>query len=151
MRYFYFKLIVSIVIMCIRYESYNFYEQTIENTLMCGDRSAAQQNAFSAAAQKLLTDLQIATPRANGYSAASKREVSNDGLTIYGAAQCAETVSQSGCQGCLNAAYESIDDCFPAAEGRLADAACFMRYSDTPFFSDNQTTDLAPLLSVGGN
>ncbi|KAL1540776.1 cysteine-rich receptor-like protein kinase 2 isoform X1 [Salvia divinorum] len=135
----------------LRYESYNFYEQTIENTLMCGDRSAVQPSAFSAAAQKLLTDLLLATPRSNGYSAVSKREVSNDGLTIYAAAQCVETVTQSGCQGCLNAAYESIDDCFRAAEGRLADAACFLRYSDAPFFSDNQTTDIAPLLSVGGN
>ncbi|XP_041996715.1 cysteine-rich receptor-like protein kinase 2 isoform X2 [Salvia splendens] len=134
----------------LRYESYNFYEQTIENTIMCGDRSALQEKAFTAAAQKLLTDLAIATPRASAYSTVSKREVSDDGLTIYAAAQCAETVTQSGCQGCLNAAYESINNCFPAAEARLADAACFLRYSDAPFFSDNQTTDITPLLDVGG-
>lgn len=133
-----------------RYESYNFYEQTIENTLECGERTASLQDAFSAAGRRLLNDLQLATPRINGYSAATTAAVSDNRLTIYAVAQCAETVSQSGCQGCLNAAYESIEVCFPVAEGRLADAACFMRYSDTPFFSDNQTIDITPFLTVGG-
>ncbi|KAH6808051.1 hypothetical protein C2S51_029159 [Perilla frutescens var. frutescens] len=133
----------------LRYESYNFFEETVENTIICGDRSASRKNAFTAAGQRLLSDLQQATPRINGYSAATKRAVSDDGLTIYGVAQCAEAVTQSGCQECLKSANESLADCLPLADGRLVHAACFVRYSDTPFFADNQTTDITTLLTVG--
>ncbi|KAF3450331.1 hypothetical protein FNV43_RR06411 [Rhamnella rubrinervis] len=41
--------------------------------------------------------------------------------------------------------------CLPDADGRAVDAGCFLRYSTTPFFADNQTTDLTPFLSNGGS
>ncbi|KAK4411833.1 putative LRR receptor-like serine/threonine-protein kinase [Sesamum angolense] len=77
-----------------RYESNNFYDDTTlpGNIQICGNRTAAQPAAFGAAGQTLLTDLEVATPRINGFFAATKREVTNGGnLTIYGVAQCAET------------------------------------------------------------
>lgn len=129
----------------LRYESFNFYARTIENTIVCGSRSAPQPTTFKREAQTLLTDLQTATPNINGYFAASKRSSASN-LAIYGVAQCAPTVSPGGCQGCLTAAYESIQDCLSSADARVADAACFLRYSDTPFFADNQMTDIASLL-----
>lgn len=130
-----------------RYESYNFFAQTIENTKVCGTRSAPEPTIFIREGDTLLSDLQTATPNINGYFAASKRSVSN--LIIYGVAQCVPTVSPAGCRGCLTAAYEAIQDCLAFTDGRLVDAACFLRYSDTPFFSDNHTTDIAALLSGG--
>lgn len=99
----------------------------------------------------MLRDLEVATPRIHGYFAASKRAVANAGnSTLYGVAQCAETISQTGCQDCLTVAYQNIQGCLPDADGRAIDAACFLRYSDTPFFADNQTTNITPFLGAGG-
>ncbi|KAK6154110.1 hypothetical protein DH2020_013749 [Rehmannia glutinosa] len=118
------------------------------NVQICGNRTASQPAAFNAEAQTLLRDLETATPRINGYFAASTRQVSN--LTVYGVAQCAETITQSGCQDCLTVAFGNIQGCLPNGDGRAIDAACFIRYSDRPFFADNQTTDIAPFLGGGG-
>ncbi|KAL0294140.1 UNVERIFIED_CONTAM: Cysteine-rich receptor-like protein kinase, partial [Sesamum calycinum] len=86
------------------------------------------------------------------FFAATKREVTNGGnLTIYGVAQCAETVTPSGCLDCLTVAYKNLQGCLPDADGRAIDAACFLRYSDTPFFADNQTLDITPFLRGGGD
>ncbi|KAJ0040088.1 hypothetical protein Pint_28602 [Pistacia integerrima] len=41
---------------------------------------------------------------------------------------------------------------FPPANGaRVVYLGCFLRYSDTPFFADNQTTDITPFLKPGGS
>ncbi|KAA8547678.1 hypothetical protein F0562_004107 [Nyssa sinensis] len=79
------------------------------------------------------------------------REVVGGGVTVYGVAQCAQTVSQSGCRDCLRVAHSNIRSCPPEADGRAVDAGCFMRYSDTPFFADNQTTNIAPYLRGDGS
>ncbi|PIN06262.1 Serine/threonine protein kinase [Handroanthus impetiginosus] len=138
----------------LRYESNNFYDQTTQpgNVQICGNRTAPQAATLAVEAQALLRDLEVATPRINGYFAATTRQVLNGGnLTIYGVAQCAETISQTGCQDCLTVAYGNIDGCLPNADGRAIDAACFLRYSDMPFFADNQTIDITPFLGGGGN
>ncbi|PIN06261.1 Serine/threonine protein kinase [Handroanthus impetiginosus] len=137
----------------LRYESNNFYNQTTlpGNVQICGNRTAPQAATFTVEAQALLRDLEVATPRINGYFAATTRQVSNGGnLTIYGVAQCAETISQTGCEDCLTVAYGNIQGCLPNADGRAIDAACFLRYSDRAFFADNQTTDITPFLGGGG-
>uniref|UniRef100_A0A3N7ECH6 Protein kinase domain-containing protein n=1 Tax=Populus trichocarpa TaxID=3694 RepID=A0A3N7ECH6_POPTR len=41
--------------------------------------------------------------------------------------------------------------CFPDADGRSINVGCFLRYSDTPFFADNQLTDLKPFLRNGSS
>ncbi|XP_057807230.1 cysteine-rich receptor-like protein kinase 2 [Salvia miltiorrhiza] len=127
----------------LRYESYEFYARTSENWLRC-DGSASGATGFTEEGTKLLSDLQVATPKILNYFAASRRKTPDS--TVYGVAQCAHTVSSGGCQGCLTAAYENLRNCFPRTDGRVVDAACFMRYSNQPFFSDNHTTDIQPFL-----
>ncbi|KAH6837539.1 hypothetical protein C2S53_008512 [Perilla frutescens var. hirtella] len=122
------------------------------NVQICGDQTAPTPAEFEAEGQTLLMNLEAATPRMNPYFAATKRSVANsNNLTIYGVAQCAQTISQTGCQDCLTVAFRNIQGCLPDADGRAVDAACFLRYSDTPFFSDNQTTNITPFLGAGGN
>ncbi|KAH6796957.1 hypothetical protein C2S52_021511 [Perilla frutescens var. hirtella] len=83
----------------LRYEGYKFYARTSENWLRCGNGLASEASAYVEEGGKLLNDLQLATPRMiGGYFGASKRKVLNS-TNIYGVAQCAETVSQAGCQG----------------------------------------------------
>ncbi|KAK4278106.1 hypothetical protein QN277_015998 [Acacia crassicarpa] len=142
----------------LRYESTNILEQTagIYNGAPCGNHSAEAATAFSSAAQKLLTNLQTTTPRINGFSAATEIQVpnnnSNNGETIYGYAQCTETISQSGCEDCLKQGVNSLQPCLPNTEGRVFDAGCFMRYSTTSFFPDNQIINItSPSVKQGAS
>nr|GLL18986.1 cysteine-rich receptor-like protein kinase 2 [Ipomoea trifida] len=140
----------------LRYESNNFYDQTTlpGNVEICGNRTVRQQDAFNTSVQQLLNELLIATPRINGFYAAAKQGESGGGgaSTTYAVAQCAETVSESGCQDCLAVASKNIQGCLPKfADGRAVDAGCFLRYSDTAFFADNQTTDITPFLGGGSS
>ncbi|KAK3004105.1 hypothetical protein RJ639_018242 [Escallonia herrerae] len=135
----------------LRYESNGFYDQTTQpgNVGICSNQTASQATAFNAAVEGLLTDLVSATPRINGFYAATTRGVTDSGATVYAVAQCAETVSQSGCQDCLAVAHSNIQSCPPRAEGSAIDSGCFLRYSDASFFSDNQTTNITPFLGGG--
>ncbi|CAL5323650.1 unnamed protein product [Camellia sinensis] len=137
----------------LRYESSSFYDQgTLPgNVGVCGNRTVSQATAFDTAVQGLLTDLKIATPKINGFFAATKSEVVGGSATVYAVSQCAETISESTCQDCLTVAYANTQSCPPNADGRAVDAGCFLRYSDTAFFADNQTTNINPFLGGGGS
>lgn len=137
----------------LRYESNKFYDQTTlpGNVQICGNRSASEPAIFEATGESLLRDLEVATPRITGYFAAAKRQLPNGpNSSIYAIAQCAETITQTGCQDCLTVAFRNIQGCLPDADGRAIDASCFLRYSDTSFFADNHTVDIAPFLRVDG-
>ncbi|KAK6912367.1 Gnk2-homologous domain [Dillenia turbinata] len=138
----------------LRYESNNFYDQTTlpGNANKCGNKTATQASAFASAVSELVADLITATPKIKGFFAATKKEVSgSSGRAVYGVAQCAETVSPSGCLQCLQVAQNNIQGCPPNTDGRAFDAGCFLRYSDTAFFADNQTTNIAPFLEGRGS
>ncbi|XP_031109691.1 cysteine-rich receptor-like protein kinase 2 [Ipomoea triloba] len=145
----------------LRYSNTYFYDQIIDEIIggtfrVCGNRTASKQHIFNATAQQLLNELLLATPRINGFFAAAKLQeeppTGGGGATTYAVAQCAETVSESSCQDCLSLVYNNIKGCLPnSADGRAVDAGCFLRYSDTPFFADNQTTDIAPFLLRGSS
>ncbi|OVA19205.1 Protein kinase domain [Macleaya cordata] len=137
-----------------RYESNAFFDQTtlLGNKGVCGNKISSQANAFNSATDGLLADLVIATPRIGGFFAAAKKElISGSNSFVYGVAQCAVTVSEAGCNDCLTVAHNNIQNCPPNADGRAVDAGCFLRYSDTAFFLDNQTIDLTPFLRTGGS
>lgn len=120
------------------------------NTGFCGNRSAAAgAGVFNGMVNKLLRGLCKATPGIDGYFAAVKREEVGGGGAVYGVAQCSLTVSKEGCGECLGLAYKNIESCPPVADGRGIDSGCFLRYSDNPFFRDNQTTDIGYLLRKG--
>ncbi|OMP01143.1 hypothetical protein COLO4_12134 [Corchorus olitorius] len=135
----------------LRYESNNFYDQSTQegHSMICGNQSASDTNTFEAAVEGLLTDLQKATPRINGYYAAIKKEV--NAATVYGVAQCIGTITKSGCQDCMQVVTTDIQKCPPNTNGRAVDVGCFLRYSASPFFADNQTTDIAPFLKPGSS
>ena len=117
--------------------------------MICGSQEANGATAFNAAAQQVLEDLQTATPKIPGFFAATKTQVVGTGNAIYAIAQCAETVTQSGCLDCLTVGFTNIQSCFPNTDGRAFDAGCFMRYSEKSFFADNQTIDITPFLKQG--
>ncbi|KAK1303575.1 putative LRR receptor-like serine/threonine-protein kinase [Acorus calamus] len=119
----------------LRYESNSFFDQTTlpGNVGLCSNRTvSAGAAAFDSAAVTLLSDLAEATPKIKGYFAAA---AGGGGTAVYGAAQCAETVSESGCGDCLAVALGNIKSCPPDAEGRAVDAGCFMRGYTAPEYA----------------
>ncbi|KAK6927795.1 Serine-threonine/tyrosine-protein kinase, catalytic domain [Dillenia turbinata] len=137
----------------LRYESTSFYDQTTlpGNSNKCGNKTATQASAFASTVNELVANLVTATPKIKGFFAATKKEVGGGSNgAVYGVAQCAETVSQSGCLQCLQVAQSNIQGCPPSTDGRAFDAGCFLRYSDAAFFADNHTTNIAPFLEGRG-
>ncbi|KAK1575040.1 hypothetical protein Q3G72_002065 [Acer saccharum] len=141
----------------LRYESVTFFDQSTQEGRFpfCGNKTALQATAFSAAVKVLMQNLQVTTPKISGFFVASKEELVGGGggnnTAVYGVAQCVETISESGCRDCLATAYDNIQKCFDNAFGWAVDVGCFLRYSDTPFFADNQTTNLAPFLKIASS
>ncbi|KAM0067679.1 putative protein kinase RLK-Pelle-DLSV family [Helianthus debilis subsp. tardiflorus] len=134
----------------VRYESYNFYTEagSLLHSL-CDNKTAPQPREFQKAAKKLLLDLQIAAPRTTNYYAASTRKITIDNATVYAIAQCNLNVSQSVCLECIKLRSRSLYDCLPSTSGLAMSNICFMRYGRTPFFRQNQQTDIASLLWDG--
>ncbi|KAL5170662.1 Cysteine-rich receptor-like protein kinase 2 [Glycine soja] len=134
----------------LRYESTDSFNQISSSShTLCGNQTADESTGYGAVGQQVLMDLQIATPKISGYFAATKTQVS--GGAIYAVAQCAETFTQDNCLDCLSNEQSSMQGCLPNTNGRAFDPpGCFMRYSETPFFADNQTIDISPFLKQGG-
>ncbi|XP_065861531.1 cold-responsive protein kinase 1-like, partial [Euphorbia lathyris] len=142
----------------LRYERNEFYGESTRdaNREFCGkqNKTGAAAGAFTTAVEALLNDLEIATPKINGLFAASKRDVigtANSSSSVYGIAQCVQTIDSSGCLACMQVAFTNLQRCPPNTNGRAVDSGCFMRYSDSPFFADNQTTNLQPFLKTGSS
>ncbi|KAI9100100.1 hypothetical protein K1719_024318 [Acacia pycnantha] len=135
-----------------KYEMSTFFSETTSfNAVLCGDRSGGEATEFTAAAQKLLTNLQTTTPTISGFYDARKTRVpNNNDTTIYGFAQCIGAITQSDCLACLNSGYSNMQTCLPNSDGRAYAAGCFMRYSTTSFFPDNITIDTIPLVNKQG-
>ncbi|KAL2333160.1 hypothetical protein Fmac_014373 [Flemingia macrophylla] len=134
----------------LRYESNDFFDQIMpRNSILCGNQTAEDSTDFTAAGKQVLMDLLIATPKISGFYAATKTQVSGGG--IYAIAQCAESLAQDTCSECLSVEHSSIQGCLSHTNGRAFDAGCFTRYSESPFFADNQTIDITPFLNQGGS
>ncbi|KAI3794365.1 hypothetical protein L1987_36995 [Smallanthus sonchifolius] len=132
----------------VRYENFNFFTEANNRAgvVLCDNTTSPQPTEFRKAAEKLLSDLQIAAPRASKYYAVSTRKVDDSNATVYAIAQCNLNVSQSVCSECLQLRSGSLYDCLPTVSGRAMDNGCFMRYDRTPFFGQNQATDISHLL-----
>ncbi|XP_023760090.1 cysteine-rich receptor-like protein kinase 2 [Lactuca sativa] len=140
----------------IRYQNYqNYYDDPtviedvgigITSAGICGNQSTSESSTFNKFMEGFLSDIRVATPKTSDFYVSSIRTHSTGNVTLYAIAQCIENTTQTICQDCLNMAYNNIKDCVPNTEGRAIEMGCFMRYSGTPFFKDNQTTNIRQFL-----
>ncbi|XP_024961311.1 cysteine-rich receptor-like protein kinase 2 [Cynara cardunculus var. scolymus] len=143
----------------LRYQNYGDYydDPTIIEDVgqtavgVCSEESSSEPTTFNKFVQEFLSDIRIATPRTSDFYVSSTRKSSSGNVTLYAIAQCVENTTQRICQSCLNRAYNNLYGCLPHTEGKAIDLGCFMRYSDTPFFKDNQTTNIIPFLKEGSS
>lgn len=118
-------------------------------TSMMRQTSLAVWGYVETAVDGLLADLQIATPKINGFFATATRQIAGSVGAVYAVAQCVETYNKTSCLDCLSQAYSMIRSCPPRADGRDIIAGCFLRFSNTAFFAENQTTNITPFLRSG--
>ncbi|KAI3704396.1 hypothetical protein L1987_74615 [Smallanthus sonchifolius] len=140
----------------VRYEAFNdFYNNPNVNEepdgvtgfSICGNLSASQTlSNYSQIVDDFLSDIRDATPKTSNLYVANIRRIADENATVYAVAQCAENINQTICQACMNTAYNKLKECLPDTEGKYFDNACFAKYSETPFFSDNQTIDITNIL-----
>nr|GEY80020.1 cysteine-rich receptor-like protein kinase 2 [Tanacetum cinerariifolium] len=132
----------------VRYENINFFTEANNRAgvVVCDNTTSPQPVEFRKTAEKLLQDLTVAAPRASKYYAVTTQQVDDSNATVYAIAQCNLNISQSICLECLQLRTLNLLDCFPTVSGRAMDNGCFMRYSRTPFFGQNQTMDISSLL-----
>ncbi|PIA27347.1 hypothetical protein AQUCO_07900001v1 [Aquilegia coerulea] len=136
----------------LRYESIGFADQMLsnDNVRLCGDDVITQgATTFARTVDEILSDIVAATPKINGYFAASSRH--GGGTIAYAVAQCPERISPTACSDCLIDSYKKINSCLPQSEGRASDHGCFLRYSNTTFFNGYKETDLSLFLKKGGS
>ncbi|KAI3747598.1 hypothetical protein L6452_10109 [Arctium lappa] len=136
----------------LRYETYDFYKEEYiwadkdHKVIICGNTTSPQPSDFRKTAEGLLSDLRTAVPRASNFYVVSSLRIANGNGTIYALMQCNLNLSQSVCEDCVNARYGALDACLPRTTGWAISNGCFTRYSTTPFFGQNQTTNIMPLL-----
>ncbi|XP_028796395.1 cold-responsive protein kinase 1-like, partial [Neltuma alba] len=136
----------------LRYESSIFFDQSTDggNHIVCGNRVAKNSTELASTVQKVLKNLVEAIPRIPGFFAATITPVPNsNNSNIYAIAQCLETLTQSGCQDCLESGFTSFQICLPSSNAKIFYAGCFMRYSTSAFFAANQTTNIKRILKPG--
>ncbi|KAI3808380.1 hypothetical protein L1987_24329 [Smallanthus sonchifolius] len=146
--------LVSDLVETNRYEDFNeYYNDPYFLTdgsglqyLLCGNQSSSQPTTFNQVVDGVLSNIRDATPKTSNFYVASTRQVISENATVYVTSQCIENINQAICQTCMNSAYDKSNDCLPSTQGRFSDMACFARYSETPFFDDNQTTDIANVI-----
>ncbi|PWA74285.1 hypothetical protein CTI12_AA219240 [Artemisia annua] len=139
----------------VRYENYdNFYKDPnvvedagITPLGICGNQTAYQsETIFRQTVDALLADIKDATPKTKNFYVASTRKITNENATLYAIAQCVKDTTQAICQNCISTAYSYLSNCLPNTQGRFINMGCFARYSETPFFNDNQTIDITSFL-----
>ncbi|KAD7478584.1 hypothetical protein E3N88_01720 [Mikania micrantha] len=135
----------------IRYENFNFYAESRVRggSIQCNNGSFNQQPEFRKTTNGLLSDLRIAIPKTSNFYAASTRGLASGNVTVYAIGQCNLNLSKTDCANCINLRYTALDTCLPGSSGRSMDGGCFMKYSTTPFFRQDQRTNITPLLRNG--
>ncbi|KAI3665166.1 hypothetical protein L6452_43787 [Arctium lappa] len=142
-----------------RYQNYGDYydDPTIIEDVgqtavgVCSDQSSSEPTTFNKFVEEFLSDIRIATPRTSDFYVSSTRKSLSGNATLYAIAQCVENTTQRICQNCLDRSYNNLYGCLPHTEGKAIDLGCFMRYSVTPFFKENQTTNITPFLKEGSS
>ena len=137
----------------LRYEDFNdFYNNpsvsqdgTDTPHSSCGNQPSSITN-YNQVVDGFLSQISDATPKTSNLYVASTRHFTSENATVYGMAQCLETTNKSSCKTCMDRANDKLNDCLPSTEGRFFDMGCFARYSETPFFNDNQTIDITSIL-----
>ncbi|KAL4639020.1 hypothetical protein ACB092_03G188000 [Castanea dentata] len=89
---------------------------------------------LSANVNQLVMNLRVESPKSDGFSVGF---VTNENVTVYGLAQCWESVNGTACEDCLANAISKIRSCTSKEEGKVLNAGCYLKYSTKMFYSNS--------------
>nr|POF07969.1 cysteine-rich receptor-like protein kinase 3 [Quercus suber] len=118
----------------VRYDDYSFFNETldVQDTTVCETQDfVGNHTVFAANVKVLARNLSVEAPKNDNFFVGF---VNKGYITVYGLAQCWESVSGSACEDCLAKAVSNIGSCTPKEEGRVLNAGCYMRYSTQKFY-----------------
>ncbi|KAM4133470.1 hypothetical protein ACJW30_01G331300 [Castanea mollissima] len=118
----------------VRYDDYSFFNETldVQDTTVCETQDfVGNHTVFAANVKVLVRNLSVEAPKKDNFFVGF---VNKGNITVYGLAQCWESVSGSACEDCLAKAVSNIGSCTPKEEGRVLNAGCYMRYSTQKFY-----------------
>lgn len=118
----------------LRYDDYNFFNESLSDrdTTVCGTSEfSGNRNVYEDNALELVRNLSLLAPKNDGFFVGS---VNRNNVSVYGLAQCWESVNGSACKNCLADAVTKIGSCAPREEGRALNAGCYLRYSMQKFY-----------------
>ncbi|KAF5195516.1 Cysteine-rich receptor-like protein kinase [Thalictrum thalictroides] len=120
----------------LRYDDYNFFQENFSqgDRTVCVDREFnGSQSIHAANVRELVGNLSNEAVKNDGFFVGS---LSRRNVTVYGLAQCWETISRNSCDMCLKNASAQIQSCSRKEEGRVLNAGCYMRYSPQRFYNN---------------
>ncbi|KAF6135021.1 hypothetical protein GIB67_014070 [Kingdonia uniflora] len=122
----------------LRYDDYRFFGEAVSSVdrSVCGEEDFGGNNKtlFRENSVKLFRNLSVEAQRNDGFFVGS---VGEGNVTVYGLAQCWNTVNGSSCKVCLEKAVSVIGSCLPKEEGRVLNAGCYMQYSPEKFYNNS--------------
>ncbi|XP_076893025.1 cysteine-rich receptor-like protein kinase 2 [Bidens hawaiensis] len=119
-----------------RVQNYSFFHEYTgpDDSYVCGN--ATRKNVtFQAAVKQTVSNAVTDALRNSKYFGRGEMLVDSGNESVYVLAECFRTLSPSSCLACLDNASMQISKCLPWSEGRVLNAGCFMRYSDTNFLN----------------
>ncbi|XP_057983876.1 cysteine-rich receptor-like protein kinase 42 [Malania oleifera] len=127
----------------LRYENYSFFGESVDpvrDTVNCtstvgSNVAESAQQGFSDGVARAIDNVTKTAVANGGFGVA---EVAGGAETVYAMAQCWSSVSREGCRACLEKAGNESKGCLPSREGRGLNAGCYLRYSTTKFFGNDE-------------
>ncbi|XP_042499859.1 cysteine-rich receptor-like protein kinase 2 [Macadamia integrifolia] len=125
----------------LRFDNYSFYQEFTGpgDKALCGNTSRKGPE-FQTSARKAVLDAVAAAPDQGGYSKSVVLVTGSTNDSAYVLANCWKTLNANSCRTCLAEASASMMGCLPWSEGRALYTGCFMRYSDTNFLNQEQSS-----------
>ncbi|XP_019223723.1 PREDICTED: putative cysteine-rich receptor-like protein kinase 43 isoform X2 [Nicotiana attenuata] len=115
-----------------RFENYSFFYEASSphDVKRCSDAVNLKNEQFRDVATKVVKDLVNMAPIHGGYAEGRRKA---HGLSVYGMANCWNTLDEKSCNDCLTNASTSLLDCLPSIEARALSVGCYFRYSEYEF------------------
>ncbi|KAL7161692.1 hypothetical protein ACSBR2_042213 [Camellia fascicularis] len=127
----------------VRYDDYNFFEENVnqkDDLVKCSPitKLLSDQDIQLEFAERVKEAVRNVTETAMSTSRGGmgEAEVKGGMPGAYALGQCWNTLNSTGCQVCLEDAWEDVKKCLPGAEGRALNAGCYLRYSSQKFFGN---------------
>nr|GEU47789.1 cysteine-rich receptor-like protein kinase 2 [Tanacetum cinerariifolium] len=120
-----------------RFQNYSFYDEYSgpSDTRICGNTTKKGSVFESSARQAVSIAMRDALVNVDYFAREEVLSTRGVNESVYVLANCWKTLNASSCRSCLEDASASILQCLPWSEGRVLNAGCFMRYSDTNFLN----------------